>query len=176
MSSKTPQASSSTSHCPFWFSRFSRPLASHGRHSNASPATSKTPDPSVILTPLLRWNPSQRHASMAVDGVGVAPSTSRALKSVCVVSLLGGPRSRDLGGCECDCAKCRYVVLCRQCGDTGCLKVVALVRPLCCCCAKHVVLGPRTDATTSRMLGLLYIPLITVRKCDMFGNGLVRSS
>jgi hypothetical protein len=49
------------------------------------------------LTPLSRWNPSQRHASILVLGEGIWPSTFKAPKSVCVSSALAGPRSWFFG-------------------------------------------------------------------------------
>ena len=115
--SSTPQACLSTSHCPLLFCSFPpmliTPLSSspaapepivpsflpaltHGRHLNASPPKSSTPDP-VTFRPLLSAKPSFMHESMAVVGAGVLPSTFNAPKSVCVSSLLVGPRSFVFG-------------------------------------------------------------------------------
>lgn len=54
----------------------------------------------LILMLLFSAKPVSVQASMAVVGGGVFPSTFKAPKSVCVVSLEAGPRSRDLGGLE----------------------------------------------------------------------------
>lgn len=68
-----------------------------GRHVNASPPRRRTPDPSVVRMPLFRWKPSVVQASMLVAGAVVLRRTSRAPKSVCVSSVLAGPRSWDFG-------------------------------------------------------------------------------
>lgn len=95
----TPHAPSPVSHCPRSFSSRPRPPASQGRHANASPDTSSRPAPPVILTPLSRWNPSVRQASMEAVGAGALENTSMVLKSVWVGSVEVGPRS-VVGGDE----------------------------------------------------------------------------
>ena len=72
--------------------------ASQGRQLKASPAIKRHPLPPVILTPLSRWKPSLRQASMAVVGGGVLARTFMALKSVWVSSFEVGPRSVVRGG------------------------------------------------------------------------------
>ena len=74
-----------------------RPGRTHGRHLKASPPTSSTPA-LVTLRPESRAKPSSKHASTAVDGGAMLPSMFMAAKSVCVSSLLAGPRSRLFGG------------------------------------------------------------------------------
>ena len=69
-----------------------------GRHVKASPPSNSMPDPSVVRMPLFRWKPKVVQASMLVAGAAVLRRTSRAPKSVCVSSVLAGPRSWDLGG------------------------------------------------------------------------------
>ena len=111
--SSTPQTWSGTSNCPFAFCSFPpglrTPLSSspcppdpivpsflpaciQGRHLKASPDSSITPAP-VTLSPLFSAKPSSMHASTAVVGAGVLEKMSIELKSVCVSSLLAGPRS-----------------------------------------------------------------------------------
>jgi hypothetical protein len=141
-----PHASSSTSNCPFSLTSLTSPCpASQGLQLNASPATSKTPEPPVILTPLSRWKPSQRHASIEVLGAGVFPSTLRLPKSVCVSSVLRGPLSWDFGaaltGWERDNARVAF---------WGIGRVKWLVRVL---WAMHRLLGCRRYLVSSRMLG-----------------------
>lgn len=105
-----PQTDSSSSNCPLALSiaslatrSLSAPsTAFQGRHANASPPTSNNPSPLVSLTPLLRWNPESRHASMAVVGAGMLPSTFNASKLVWVSSLDSGPRSWLTGLCACE--------------------------------------------------------------------------
>ena len=114
-SSRTPQASLPTSHCPLVFSSFPvtvssslataavapslRPARIQGRHRNASPPTSSTPLP-LILMLLFKAKPSFVQASMPVLGGGALPNTFSVAKSVWVSSIDGGPRSCDFGGRE----------------------------------------------------------------------------
>jgi hypothetical protein len=136
--SKAPQAILSASHCPFAFFNFplmldtpftSPPAApspivpsflpgrTHGRHLKASPPTSMTPAP-VMRSPLFNAKPSSMHASMPVVGGGMPPKTSSAPKSVCVSSLLVGPRSLLLGAASARAEACRRVrdLNCGLCG------------------------------------------------------------
>lgn len=99
-SPSNPHAPSPVSHWPLPFSSRPRPPASHGRHANASPDTSSRPVPPVILTPLSRWKPSGRQASMEAVGLGALENTSMAPKSVWVDSVEAGPRSVEVGGLE----------------------------------------------------------------------------
>ena len=96
--SNNPHAPRPVSHCPLLFK--SRPRSIHGRQVNASPDTSSKPKPPVILTPLSRWKPSERQASMVAVGAGALAKTSMAPKSVWVDSVEAGPRSVVLGGEE----------------------------------------------------------------------------
>jgi len=102
--SSTPHASFSTAHCPLVLSillRFALPAVSHGLQLKASPASKMHPDPPPILSPLSRWKPSVKHASMEVVGGGVSPRTLREPKSVWVSSFDAGPRSDDFPGADC---------------------------------------------------------------------------
>jgi hypothetical protein len=76
------------------------PSRTHGRHRNASPPTSSSPQPLTRVL-LLRAKPSSVQASMDVAGGAVLRRTSSALKSVCVSSSDLGPRSCDFGGRDC---------------------------------------------------------------------------
>src|SRR5579859_6737363 len=89
-SSRTPQASLPTSHCPLVFSNFTvtvssplatgpvtpslRPALIQGLHRNASPPTSNTPLPLTLML-LFRAKPSSVQASMPVLGGGALPNT-----------------------------------------------------------------------------------------------------
>ncbi len=102
-SSSKPQASFSTSHCPFLF--IMRPFpevpsllpAIQGLQENASPPSKKQPLPSEIFSPLSKWKPSLKQASMAVVGGGELPNTFKVPKWVWVSSFEVGPRSVDFG-------------------------------------------------------------------------------
>ena len=61
---------------------------------------SRRPEPPVILTPLSRWKPSLRQASIEAVGAGVLANMSMVPKSVWVVSVEAGPRSVVVGGEE----------------------------------------------------------------------------
>jgi hypothetical protein len=113
--SSTPQACSCTSHCPLAFNSLPviasspvpppatvpsfLPSLSHGFHRYASPPIRRMPHPLMRIW-LFSAKPSPVQASIDVAGATVFRSTSRALKSVWVSSLLLGPRSRDLGGLD----------------------------------------------------------------------------
>lgn len=87
-----PKLCGTMSYCPFLFCSLQLGFdfadaggdgeKSHGLHRKASPLTSRMPDPSVTLVPLLRTNPEDMQMSTDVEGTGTLARTSRAAREV----------------------------------------------------------------------------------------------